>query len=213
MPIGTLLTPRTFQVVTVSSAIAACLAFHLLRTSTAFPALFTSAPPTTKTATTRRTLSTSMPVTSLGVVNDQAILKNRSQQEVFDYLAHFENIASWDPGCLESKRTDDGPLKVGSTFDLVTVFKGTKSNMQYRIVKLNAPDEVVLEGESSNVRVVDTIKVMPSPENPSDVLVDYTADLTLKGWKRPFIVFLGKDLNNLGRAAMDGLESKLNSAA
>ena len=84
---------------------------------------------------TFRLLSTttpaSMPVIKPGVVNDQAYIRGKTKEQLFDFLANFDNIASWDPGCLSSKRVDEGPLKVGSTFDLVTVFKGQESQMTY----------------------------------------------------------------------------------
>ncbi len=34
-----------------------------------------------------------------------------------------------DPGCLDGKPLDDGPVRVGSRFQLVTTFKGSKSDM------------------------------------------------------------------------------------
>ncbi|EGD78012.1 hypothetical protein PTSG_09650 [Salpingoeca rosetta] len=187
-PLSLLPSPRTaFQVFTISSAVA-LVSYRLLQASA----------------------STNMPVVSAGVVNDQAHLTGKTREEVFEYLANFDNIASWDPGCLKSKRVDSGPLKIGSSFDLVTVFKGTESKMTYTITKLDAPNEVVLEGESAMVRAIDTIKVLPSPDDPNNVVVDYTADLSLKGWRRPFILFLKNDLNKLGRDAMEGLEKAIN---
>ena len=51
----------------------------------------------------------------------------------------------------------------------------------------------------------------PRPPQAGDgkVRIDYTADLTLRGWKRPFVVFLNKSFNKLGRAAMEGLEKTI----
>lgn len=99
-------TLRTVQLVTVSSAFAFVAWRYLSRTET-----------------------TKMPIIRPGVINDQAIIKGKTQKEVFEYLANFENIASWDPGCLEGKKNEEGSVRVGTTFDLVTEFKGTKSQM------------------------------------------------------------------------------------
>ena len=52
--------------------------------------------------------------------------------EAFDYAANFENIQDWDPGVVTSQRVGDGPVAVGSAFDLVTVFKGRESDMPTR---------------------------------------------------------------------------------
>lgn len=71
-----------------------------------------------------------MPVPRAGVIHDQCDVEG-TPEVIFEYLATFSNTAEWDPGCLEGKRADSGPLGVGSKFDLVTTFKGSKSNMTY----------------------------------------------------------------------------------
>eukprot|EP00730_Choanoeca_flexa_P020200 TRINITY_DN9879_c0_g1_i2.p1 TRINITY_DN9879_c0_g1~~TRINITY_DN9879_c0_g1_i2.p1 ORF type:complete len:208 (+),score=35.04 TRINITY_DN9879_c0_g1_i2:80-703(+) len=158
-----------------------------------------------------RQLSTSpnlnMPVPRPGLIQDEAIVYG-DPATVFQYLATFSNTQEWDPGCLEGKRVDSGPLKVGSKFELVTEFKGSKSEMTYEIVKYNFPEEVVLEGESKSVRVTDTIRVKPAAED-GKTHVDYQAHIQLKGCSKIFIYFLNSALNDLGKEAMDGLRKTL----
>lgn len=69
-----------------------------------------------------------MPVPKAGVIHDEALVAGTPEQ-VFDYLAMFSNTSEWDPGCLEGERVGTGPIGVGTKFNLVTTFKGTKSNM------------------------------------------------------------------------------------
>ncbi len=80
---------------------------------------------------------------------------------------------------------------------------------RYVIKEFQAPNRVVLHGDSKAVRAVDIIEFTALSD--TQTRVDYTADLTLKGFRRPFIVFVKGALNELGRNAMTGLEKKLNS--
>lgn len=57
------------------------------------------------------------------------------------------------------------------------------------------------------ITTTDTIVV---EEEGEGCLVTYEAEMRLKGWRRPFIALLGGQLNALGRAAMEGLEKRLN---
>merc|ERR1719158_2624516 len=95
-----------------------------------------------------------MPVPKAGMIHDECDVAGPADV-VFDYLATFSNTQEWDPGCLEGRRTDSGRLGVGSKFDLVTTFKGSKSNMTYEITKFEKPNYVELKGESD---VVTTFK-------------------------------------------------------
>lgn len=50
----------------------------------------------------------------MGVVRDLARLKGE-KESVIKFLAHFNNVASWDPGVKSEKRVGNGSdLAVGS---------------------------------------------------------------------------------------------------
>lgn len=129
-----------------------------------------------------------------------------SIEEAFDYAAHFERIEDWDPGVVSSKKATDGPPAVGSAFDLVTVFKGRKSDMTYTITELDQPHRLVLKGEGAMLSAVDT---MEFTESEVGTQVSYTADLTFKGIAKIGTLFVRKDLDQLGRDAVDGLKAAL----
>ena len=40
----------------------------------------------------------------------------RSTHEVFEYLAHFENVPEWNYAIVETQKTSDGPVGVGTTY-------------------------------------------------------------------------------------------------
>lgn len=126
--------------------------------------------------------------------------------EAFDYAANFENIENWDPGVVNSKRVGDGPVTVGSSFELVTVFKGRESDMTYTITELDRPRRVVLKGEGKLLSAVDT---MEFSETATGTEIRYTADLTFKGIAKIGTLFIRDDLDQLGRDAVDGLKAAL----
>eukprot|EP00048_Salpingoeca_helianthica_P014465 m.221829 g.221829 ORF g.221829 m.221829 type:complete len:157 (-) comp15895_c0_seq1:41-511(-) len=150
-----------------------------------------------------------MPVTSFGVIEDTADI-NKSIAETFAFVADFANIQDWDPGVKSSKRSEStqGPLGVGTSFDLVTVFKGNESKMTYTITEYNPPHLVVLEGNSDTVHALDTIRF--TAPDATHTHIEYKADLTLKGLRRPFIALISSALDELGKNAMNGLMRRLN---
>lgn len=103
--------------------------------------------------------------------------------------------------------TRDKELGLGSKFWLQTEFKGNKDELVYEIVEYDAPNKVVLQGESPTVRVRDTIILSQDGDNRTKV--NYTAEIKLKGWMKPFIFFLGGALNDLGKKAMAGMEATI----
>ena len=64
-----------------------------------------------------------------------------------------------------------------------------------------------LVGESKTVKAVDTIRL--SEVEGGKTKVSYHVDLTLKSWRRPFIVFVSSALDALGKAAMDGMRKTI----
>src|SRR5262245_20629534 len=101
--------------------------------------------------------------------------------EAFAFLADFSNSPIWDPGTATSKRDDEGPLRVGSSFALGVRMMGAVRPMTYRITGLEPNRRVVLEGFGSGVAATDT---MTFEQTPGGTVVDYVADIRLLGWRR-----------------------------
>lgn len=80
----------------------------------------------------------------------------------------------------------------------------------YEITELEPPHRIVLKGSSDVVDAIDEIRLSPAEGKDGFTKVDYKADLSLRGLRKPFIIFLGGTLNELGRNAMQGLEKALN---
>eukprot|EP00051_Salpingoeca_urceolata_P032302 m.15155 g.15155 ORF g.15155 m.15155 type:complete len:153 (+) comp4968_c0_seq1:394-852(+) len=150
-----------------------------------------------------------MPVKKWGVITDEATV-NGTVEQTFDFLADFSTVARWDPGVSKASRLDDGEIKVGSRFSVTTVFNGKESDMIYEVTELERPNKIVLSGDGPLVKGIDTIVLSPATDKGDRTHVDYEASLTLKGFYRPFAVFLSSTYNKIGRDAMEGLEKTLN---
>ena len=137
-----------------------------------------------------------MPLVKPGVIIESVVVKGNIE-DVYDFMADFSNAVKWDPGVLKSECIKD------KTFALTTIFNGKKSEMTYNIVSYKRPYLVTLKGDGPNVRAIDTIKFSKIDNNYTKI--EYEADLTLKGFRRPFIVFIGKSLKKLGEDAIEGI--------
>ena len=126
----------------------------------------------------------------------------------FDYVAQFDNIESWDPGIVSAKKPSTSPTEVGTAFDLVTTFKGRKSEMTYTITTLDKPHRLVLAGEGDILSAVDSLEFS---ETATGTEIRYTADLTFKGLAKVGTLFVRRDLDQLGRDAVNGLKTALDS--
>lgn len=134
-------------------------------------------------------------------------------EEVFAYLADFENVAEWDPGIAEAERLDPGPVGPGTRFRVVSVFLGRRVGLQYAVTKYDPPHRVVLEGRGGSVAAVDTIACEPEA---GGTRVTWDARLRLEGaagWLAPALdPLLGLAFRWIGNDAVRGLREKLGAA-
>ena len=99
-------------------------------------------------------------------------------ERVFDFVADFANADRWDPGVDRSVRLDEGPLRVGSRFELDVRMGSGTAPMTYHVAALERPHRVVLVGTGSGVDAVDEIVFEPTG---SGTRIRYTADIRLTG--------------------------------
>jgi carbon monoxide dehydrogenase subunit G len=125
-------------------------------------------------------------------------------EEVFTYLADFTNTAEWDPGVAEATKTSEGPVGFGSTFDLVTLFRGRRVPVSYEVTVYEPPSRVVLVGSNKNFTGTDDIGITPEGDGTR---VSWNANFQIKGAVRLFLPFLGGVFEKLSVEAMEGLES------
>ena len=130
----------------------------------------------------------------------------RSPAEVFEYLANFETTAEWDPGIVTATRTSDGPIGIGSTFDLISDFRGRKIPVTYEITEYDPPSRFVIVGTNKQFVGTDDIRVSA---DGAGTRVDYTADFRMQGIAKLFEPFMGGIFEKLSVEAMDGLKNTL----
>ena len=131
-------------------------------------------------------------------------------EAAFDYVADFANAQEWDPGVASARRVDDGPVAVGSRYDLGVRIGGRVAPTAYRITELDRPRRVVLVGVGSNVDAVDDIRFERSGDG---TVIDYTADIRLGGLLRVAQPFLGGSFAKIARDAASGMERTLAARA
>jgi uncharacterized protein YndB with AHSA1/START domain len=134
-----------------------------------------------------------------------------SPERSWAYVSDFSTAAEWDPGIVSSRKTSDGPVGFGSTFDVVAEFRGKQQPFVYRIADFVEGRRIVLEGEGEKARSVDTITFHPLDGGGTQIV--YEADLTLKGFNRVAEPFLGGTVKEMGEKALAGLKAKLDAPA
>jgi len=130
-----------------------------------------------------------------------------SPDEAFAYMADFSNALHWDPSVSEAKRDGDGPIGVGSAFDLVSRFAGRDVPLRYTVVEHEPPRRVVMESTRPGFVSRDTITVSPAAGGSS---VHYDALLAFGGLRRVLDPLMQLVFSRVGARARAGLETALN---
>jgi carbon monoxide dehydrogenase subunit G len=130
----------------------------------------------------------------------------RPIEEVFEYAADFANIENWDPGVESSRSASDGPVGLGSVYDLMVKFGNSTSPMRYEITAYEPPNRVVIVGTGDKVDAVDEIKFSRADNMTR---IDYTADLEFKGLLRFIAPMARGTMRKVGEKALDGLVEAL----
>lgn len=132
----------------------------------------------------------------------------RPRPQVFAYVADFSNIGDWDPGVVSSARLDgDGPIQVGSRFELQVRFGSGTMPMTYEITALERDRQVTLVGRGERLEAVDVITL--EDDDGEATVVDYVADLSFRGSLRLVSPLFRPALRQVGRKAVDGLKEAL----
>lgn len=127
--------------------------------------------------------------------------------DVFDYVADFQTAAEWDPGVESSRRVDEGPVGVGSRFDVGVRFAGRPLPMDYTVAAYERPHrlELTATSPSSTARDVITFEAV----GDGATRVTWNLQVSLTGASRLAEPLMGPMLRRLGRVALDGLEATL----
>ena len=127
--------------------------------------------------------------------------------EAFAYLSRFSSAAEWDPGVSSACMLTPNPVGLGSVFALDAIFMGNTVPLRYEITDFDPPNRVVLAAENASVRSIDQISFTREPSGGT--VVQYHADLTLKGVARLAAPIFALAFRRIGNRASDGLRATL----
>lgn len=137
----------------------------------------------------------------------EQILVARPPAEAFRYVAEFENTAEWDPGIAEATEVTEGPVHVGSRYDVVALFRGKRHRFRYTVTEMLDGRRIVLAGDGDKATSVDSIVVEPGDGGGSRIT--YEADIHLKGLGRLAEPLLRPMLARTAAEALAGLKATL----
>lgn len=130
----------------------------------------------------------------------------RPQHEAFAYTADFSNIQHWDPGVVSSTKITNGPVGVGTRYEVELRFGSGTTQMIYEIAVYEPYRRVVLVGSGEKLDATDEIR-FASHDNMT--VIDYTADLSFRNFFRFLGPLLRPRLEKVGKDALDGLAKAL----
>ena len=131
--------------------------------------------------------------------------------EAFAYLSRFSSAAEWDPGVSSARMVTPDPVGLGSVFALDAVIMGNTVPLRYEIIEFDVPNRVVLAAENASVRSTDAITF--SADSSGGTVVQYNADLALKGLARLAAPIFAVAFRRIGDRASDGLLATLTARA
>lgn len=126
--------------------------------------------------------------------------------DVFAYAADFANSQEWDPGVKSARKSSEGTVGVGTTYDLQGHFGPSTIDMKYEVTVYEPNHRVVLEGAGNGFTSKDEMKFDKDGEA---TVIHYTADITLTNFLRFLGPLMKSPMERMGERALDGLAQKL----
>jgi Polyketide cyclase / dehydrase and lipid transport len=131
--------------------------------------------------------------------------------ETFAYLSRFSSAAEWDPGVSSARMVTPDPVWLGSVFALDAVFMGNTVPLRYEITDFDPPHRLVLVAENASVRSTDQMTF--TRDSSGGTVIQYNADLALKGVARLAAPIFALAFRRIGDRAADGLLAALTARA
>jgi dehydrogenase/reductase SDR family member 12 len=99
----------------------------------------------------------------------ETITVDRPVADVFIRVADFSDLAEWDPAFDSSRRIDEGPLGVGSSFQVRGSTAGQDLDLVLTITEYDPPRKVVFDGTGEGIDTTERIEVTPTDSGGSEV--------------------------------------------
>lgn len=127
--------------------------------------------------------------------------------ELLAFFSDMTNAKGWDPSITKAVRLDDGPVGLGSRFEVTLRALGRDLVLTYEITELRPPGKVVLRAESGLFVSEDTITLTPVGEGRTEV--HYQARLSGKGATVLFDPAFKLSIDHFGKQAAKELAARL----
>ena len=130
-------------------------------------------------------------------------------EEVWAYFSDFANISQWDPNAKSVSPMKEEKGRVGSTYDLISIWNGKESHLTYQVRAYREhPQEcyTAFWGENENVTCDD--ELFCRRKGPGVTELEYRADICMKGVKVLLTPFILKGLKELTESCRQGCINK-----
>ena len=131
-------------------------------------------------------------------------------ETAFDHVADFTTTAGWDPGITEARRLDDGPIGLGSRFEVQLRLGLVTVPLVYEITAYQRPHRVVLTTRGLAYRGEDDVRFEATAEGTK---VTWNALFALRGPGLLLDPVLGVGFRRTAAKAVEGLERSLAALA
>jgi hypothetical protein len=122
----------------------------------------------------------------------------------FDTLADFSTTAEWDPGIAAAERLDNGPIGLGSRFEVRSKIGPLTMPLVYEITHYERPDRIVLSTSGPFHRGEDDVRFEAGPDGGT--VVTWMAMFAVRGpVGRVIDPPLRIGFQRVGKAAVAGL--------
>lgn len=135
----------------------------------------------------------------------EQFLVNRPLADVFNYLSDFSTIAEWDASVFSCQKISDGPIGVGTKFDLILKSAGRHVAMDYTL-KTYQTQHLVFEGVAKDFVAIDSIWFKESTQGTE---ITWQADISFTGLLAHLLPIMKPALLKLGQTSMRGLAQAL----
>lgn len=129
----------------------------------------------------------------------------------FAYVSDFRHTAVWDPMVERATLVGGEPIGVGSTFEVISKFIGSKTvTLPYTVEAFEPNERLVMSGVSSIMRYTDTIEFSTSGAGTQisyDAKAELTGLLGLGNFVFPLM------FRRIGDNATDGIQRAVNQHA
>jgi hypothetical protein len=133
-------------------------------------------------------------------------------EDAFDHVADFTTTVGWDPSIVAAERLDDGPIGLGSRFQVKLALGPVNVPLEYEITAYERPNRVVLTTRGPVHRGEDDVRFKESGDGDTTVL--WNAQFAVRGPVGSLLdPGLGVGFRRTAAAAVRGLERSLHALA